>query len=89
MNNIDYLKEPLTIEEIKELSDENNYIEGIVAIKEIEIFYNEFENILDLMSYKLCNSPCLMDIQYKMIRCIPENNIILYSVSGDATSIIE
>lgn len=88
-NKLNYLKQPLTDEEIKVIADEDNYIEGIVAISETEMFYNDYENFLDLISEKLCNSPCLMNIQYEMIGCIPEESLIIYSISGDASCIIE
>ena len=67
----------------------HNYIEGIVAVSDEELFNNDFENFLDLISERLCSSICLMDIQYDMVGVIPEEHLILYSVSGDASEVIE
>lgn len=84
-----YLKNPLSQDEMKARADEDNYIEGIVAVSDEELFNNDFENFLDLISERLCGSICLMDVQYDMVGVIPEEHLILYSVSGDASEVIE
>ena len=88
-NNLKYLQKPLSLEEIKSIANEDNCIEGIIAIEDSDMINNDFVAFLDILSEKLCNNSCLMDIQYEMIGCIPEENLILYLVSGDATEIIE
>lgn len=88
-NQIKYLENPLSQDEMKDVADEDNYIEGIVAVSDEELFNNDFENFLDLISERLCGSICLMDVQYDMVGVIPEEHLILYSVSGDASNIIE
>lgn len=88
-NKWNYLQKPLTNEQMKKIADEYNYIEGIVAISESEMLHCDSDNFLNLVSEKLCDSQCLMDIKYKMIGCVPEKSLIIYSISGDATLVIE
>ena len=87
-NEFKYLQKPLSLEEIKLIADEDNYIEGVIAIEDSDMINNDFETFLDIISEKLCNNSRLMDIQYEMIGCLPEENLILYFVSGDATELM-
>lgn len=84
-----YLKKPLTIEQIEAMVDEQNYIEGVVAVKDSELLNLSYEEFLDLLGEKLTGSQCLQEINEVMIGCEPENNLIIYRVSGDATSILD
>lgn len=86
---MDYLKQPLTPEEIEDIVDENYYIEGIVAIKDREMINLDYESFLDTLSEKLTGSPCLQEIQETMVGCIPEKNLVLYKVVGDASGILD
>lgn len=86
---IKYLEKPLTNEEISKIVDKDNYIEGVVAVHEDELLYTEFDNFLELISEKLCGDEPLYDIDYHMVGCVPEKSLILYSVSGDASCIVE
>lgn len=87
-NELKYLQKPLSLEEIRAIADEDNYIEGIVAIEDSDMINNDFITFLDILSEKLCNNSYLLDIQYEMIGCLPEEHLILYAVSGDASDLM-
>lgn len=86
---IKYLEKPLTSEEISSIADKDNRIEAVVAVHEDELLYADFDDFLGLISEKLCGDKPLYMIDYRMIGCIPEKNLILYSILGDATCILE
>lgn len=88
-NNLKYIKKPLTLEEIEANMDEQNYIEGVVAVKYTELLRKDYEEFLDLLSEKLTGNPCLQEISETMVGCDVENNLILYRVSGDASCILD
>ena len=88
--NLNYLEEPLTLEELKALANENDYIKDIIiAISDKEIIENDKEGFLDLISKKTTGSICLREINEKMIGCITEKKLILYSVTGNIADVIE
>lgn len=84
-----YLKTPLTLIEIENLMDEQNFVEGLVAVKDRELLKLGYEDFLDLLSEKLVGNPCLQEIQETMIGCEPENNLIIYHVRGDVSAVLD
>ena len=83
LSDIAYLKKPLTKEEVVSKMDNDYYISGIVAVKDHELFYNnDYDHLIDLLRGKLSEIH-LDNIQYKMVKVIPEDSIILYKVCGD------
>ena len=88
--NLNHLEKPLTLEELKSLANENDYVKDIIiAISNEEIIENDYEGFLDLISKKVTGSICLREINEKMIGCIPEKELILYSVTGNIADVIE
>lgn len=81
------IAKPLTIKEIKENADADNYIEGLIALSLSDMMASNFEDTLDKMSNALTGSPLLMDIQYRISGHLDGETIIL-TVSGDATDIL-
>lgn len=86
---LNYLKKPLTLSEIESLMDEQNFIEGTVAVRDRELLNLGYEEFLDLLSEKLVGNPCLQEIQETMVGCDPENNLIIYHVSGDVSGVLD
>lgn len=86
----DYLTEPLSEEEIKSMRDEAGYISGIVAVSLSDLIEGDRDYFLDYISYKLTGSPLLMDIDFKVVGGVPENeDLVLMKVVGDASGIVE
>lgn len=86
----DYLTEPFSEEEIKTLRDEAGYISGIVAVSLSNLIEGDRDNFLDYISEKLTGSPLLMDIDFKVVGGVPENeDLVLIEVVGDTSAIVE
>ena len=82
------ITKPLTIEEMKNRINEDNYINGIVSVELSDLIDNDFENFLDIISEKLTNSPCLMDVSYEVVGS-GNGDTIYIKVMGDITDIID
>lgn len=74
-----YFKKTLTIEQMKEISDCNSYIEVVITISESEMFYNDFEIFSDLISKKICDNPCSIDIQLHHLQLYKHHGIYITS----------
>lgn len=87
---IEYLTEPMTIEEIKKNKDENNDVAGIISIHISDIIDRNYEDFLDYIAEMLVDNVCLMSIDYEIVGINPDcKNEILLRVSGDVSSILE
>lgn len=77
------LSAPLTKEQIKARADDDNYIEGVVALKLEELIYNDPAGFLDILSERLVGTSLLMDIQYDVVG--HDGNILHIKVAGDVS----
>lgn len=84
---MEVLTKPLTIGEIKERCDEDNYITGNILVSLSEAIDNDLEGWLDILSEGLTNNPCLMDINYEL-KGVKGGQMII-EVTGDVSSILE
>ena len=84
---MEYLKQPLTIKEMKKRMDEDCYVEGIVSIELSTIIDNDFEGFLDIISELLVGHPTLMNVNYSVVGHL-EDDTILLKVSGDVSDIL-
>lgn len=82
------LKKPMTIEEIKQNKDENNYVEGIIPVSLSNIIDNDLEGFLDIISEDLVGRPTLMDVNYSVVGHQDEWTVLI-KVSGDASQILD
>lgn len=83
------LNKPLTIEEIKEKVDRNNYIEGVVPVSLVSIIANDHVGLLNIIHDNLVGSTqTLVDINYSIVGHLDEYTI-LFLVSGDVSLIID
>ncbi|MCA1320547.1 hypothetical protein LC085_11550 [Bacillus tianshenii] len=82
------LKKPMTIEEIKQNKDENNYVEGVLPVSLSNIIDNDLEGFLDIISEDLVGSPTLMDVNYSVVGHQDEWTVLI-KVSGDASQILD
>lgn len=84
----DILSEPLSLQKIVLMtSDDNTYVRGNILVDLSEIIDNDLEGFLDLISERLVNNVCLMDVQYKVIDTLNDGRLVV-SVSGDASEIL-
>lgn len=81
------LSQPYTVDELKRLADDKNYIYGWVSIPFNKIVNNDFEWMLDALSNGLTGTELLSAIDYEVITS-DEDNIIFY-VTGDISMILE
>ena len=88
MNHLNVLMKPLTKEQMKVMVDEDYYIKGIVPVALGDMIDYSFDDFLDILSEKLTDSPCLMDIQYKVVGVVNEN-VVAMEVSGDVSEILD
>ena len=79
----EYIKDSFTNEEMLIVVDENYVLEGKVKIELGEIIDGDLESFLDLLDEKLTDGLMLQEINYEMIKCIPEENSIIFNASGD------
>lgn len=87
---IEYLKNPMTVEEIKKFRDADNYIAGVISIHISDMIDNDLEGFLDRISTLLVNNECLMDVNYEVVGINDtEKDEILLKVTGDVSSILE
>lgn len=81
------LKNPLTIDEIKQYKDKDNYVQGIIPISLHTIIDANLDQFLDNLSESLVNSTALMDVQYAIVGH-QDSTTVLISVSGDTSEIL-
>lgn len=81
------LSKPLTLEQLKEQADEDNYVSGVVLVDLSDAIDNDLEGWLDLLSEKLTGSPLLMDINYRVVG--QRDNELKIEVTGDVSGIID
>lgn len=85
----DILMEPYSMKEmVLTTSEENTYVQGNVIVDLDEVIGYGLEEFLDLLSVRLANNICLMDVNYKVIDTLEDERIVLH-VSGDASEILE
>lgn len=85
-----YQTEPMTEEEMRANQDDAGYISGVVAVSLSDLIEGDRDNFLDYISEKLTGSPLLMNIDFKVVGGVPENeDLVLIEVVGDASGIIE
>lgn len=80
------LKEPLTIEEILLLKNENNVVKGVVEVRVDEMISSDLEGFFDILSERLVGGP-LRDINYSVVAS--EGKRLLIEVSGNVTPLLE
>jgi len=83
-----YLKEPLTLEQMRELSDKDGYIEAVVVTSFTDLIEGDRDSLLDNLSMRLTNSPMLMNMDYSIVGYLDEENLLM-KVSGDVSEIVE
>ena len=91
---MDFLREPLTKKEIKEKMDENGYIVGNVLVDTDDMIDNDMEGFLDILSERLTGTPCLIDINYRIVGIVGSEDkehagLIIMEVQGDTTMIVD
>jgi len=79
---------PMTIDEIKQTRNEDNYVDGIVAVALCDIIDNNLAGFLDILSEKLVGSPLLMDVNYDVVGTVADYGILI-RVVGDVSSILD
>lgn len=84
---IEYLTEPLTIEEMKAAADDEFYISGIVAVSACDMAHRFDDGFSDTISEKLTGSTLLMDVYYNEIGILDDGTALL-DVSGDISVIL-
>lgn len=78
---------PYTMEQMRELQDENGYIAGLIAICVYNVIDMDIETFLDTLSTKLTRTTVLHDINYEFIGNDNNDNLI-FRVTGDIDLII-
>lgn len=91
---MEYLTKPLTKNEIKEKTDENGYIAGNVLVDTDDMIDSDLEGFLDILSERLTGSPCLMDINYRIVGIVGSEDkehagLIIMEVQGNTTMIVD
>lgn len=81
------LYEPLSPFEIAMRRDENNFVEGYIAVDLGDVIDGDLESHLDQIGEKLVGSSSLMDVNFEPVRI--ENGAIVGKASGDVSTIVE
>jgi len=79
---------PMTIDEIKQNRNDDNYVDGIVAVALCDVINNNLAGFLDIISEKLVGSPLLMDVNYEVVGTVADYGILI-RVVGDVSSILD
>lgn len=88
MNHLNVLMKPLTKEQMKVMVDEKCYIKGIVPVELSDMIDCSLDEFLDMLSEKLTDSPCLMEINYNIVGVINDYTVAM-EVSGDVSEILD
>lgn len=72
-----YLTDPMPLEEQYTICDEDGYLEGDIVLSMPELFENDEDELLDLMSNRLVGEPLLTDISYRAIGTTDDGDIIV------------
>jgi hypothetical protein len=83
---LDVIDRPLSVKEIIEKKNDDNYLTGVVAIDKGDIIGEDFGDFLDTISIALVGDDLLMDIGY-IIKGVSEDGVTLYiEVTGDVSN---
>lgn len=82
------LRKPLTIKEIREQKDENDFIGGVVIVKAEWMYDNSYEEFLDVLSIRLTNGVNLKDIEWEIVGH-HDGRSVLIEVSGNVSDIFK
>lgn len=88
MNELNVLKKPLSMGEMKRMMAETGQIEAIVPIAIADLIDYDFESFLDIISKRATGSDALMDIHYEAVQLI-NANVLAFRVTGDASTILD
>jgi hypothetical protein len=83
----DVLFQPLTIEQIRERKDGDDYITGVVAVDLGEVIDTDLEGFLNLISERLTDTDILMGVSYNVVG--HEEDTLWIEVTGDTKEILE
>lgn len=81
------LYEPLSPFEIAMRRDEDNWVEGYIALDLGDVIDGDLEGHIDQVSEKLVGSSLLMDVNFEPVRI--ENGEIIGKASGDISMVVE
>lgn len=82
---LDVIDKPLSVKEIIEKKNDDNYLTGIVAIGLEDVIGEDFEDFLDTISIALVGDILLMNISYA-IKGVNEDGMTFYiEVTGDVS----
>lgn len=85
----DYLETSFTNEEILVVVEDDCILEGKVKVDLSDIIDGDLDDFLDLLDEKLTDALMLQEINYEMIKCIPDESAIIFNVSGDISDRLE
>lgn len=78
------LDEPMTVEQIKANINDEGVISGVGAVDLDDMVSNDFDGFLDTLAERLIGSPCLLDIDYRVVG-VSDDQTILVKVTGEAS----
>lgn len=81
------LDKPYTLEEVRNLKDEDGWINGYVLMDLCEVIDHDLEWFLDEISERLVGSPLLQEISYKTIS-VRDETLLVY-VEGKTDYLLE
>lgn len=84
----EFLTKPLTYNQMREMKDEDNKVEGIVLTSTTELIEGDRDQLLDTLSERLTGSTLLYDMDFTFLGQIDEENMMV-KVSGNVTDILK
>ena len=88
MNELNVLKQPLKVEEMKRMMDDRCYLEAVVPVPIDELIHGNFEEFLDYLSELVTGTQALMNIRYEAVHLI-DPYTLAFKVGGDISMILD
>lgn len=82
-----YLTEPLTLEQMREWSDDYGYVEAVVVTSFTDLIEGDRDDLLDTLSLKITNSILMTDMDFSIVGSLDEENLLM-KVSGSVSEIL-
>lgn len=84
----EYRMHPMSVREIRENMDENDFVTGKVLVHVSEMVNFDIEELMDYLSERLVGSPLLSDVDYSVAGAVPETNSIIIEVTGSVELVL-
>ena len=77
------LTAPLSLADMRARKAETGYVSGVISVNLEELIHRDHEGLLDFLSMRLTGGDLLNGMEYEIVGCDLENQMIHLKVTGD------